>query len=141
MMMTMARQFEAFQGSFPISLITDNGFSGEDVVSDLLGFYRVMSVHNPFPMLRPVSKTEALKRGDHCGKIGNWKNNTFQPLLFPDTEKYPHARPRHGILPPFMKTVRAYDNFSSGNVIRSDNDKNFVVLGSDNGRMGLWVNV
>ncbi|MBP2169829.1 hypothetical protein J2125_003021 [Erwinia toletana] len=38
MMMTMARKFEAFQGSFPNNLVTDSGFGGEDLVSDLLGF-------------------------------------------------------------------------------------------------------
>jgi len=138
MMMAMAQRFESFQGSFPNNLVTDSGFSGEDLVSDLLGFYRVVSIQNPFHMLRPVSKTEALKRWDHYGKIGNWKNETFQPLLFPDPEKNPHARPHKGELPPFMKTVWPYDDFSSGNVIRSSkNDKTFVVLGKGNGRMGM----
>lgn len=56
MMMAMARKFETFQGLFPNVLVTDSGFSGEDLVSDLLGFYRVVSVQNPFEILRPVSK-------------------------------------------------------------------------------------
>lgn len=60
MMMSLARKFAALQSSFPVSLTTDSGFSGEDLVSDLLGFYRVVSVQNPFDMLRPVSKAEAL---------------------------------------------------------------------------------
>jgi hypothetical protein len=137
MMMTMARKFEAFQGSFPNNLVTDSGFSGEDLVSDLLGFYRVVSVQNPFSMLRPVSKEEALKRWDHYGKIGSWKNETFQPLLFPDPAKNPHARPYKGILPPFMRTVVPYNDFLSGNVILPRHDKTFVILGEGNGRMGL----
>lgn len=137
MMMNMAGKFEAFQRSYPNRLVTDSGFSGEDVVSDLLGFYRVISIQNPFPMLRPVSKAEALKRWDYYGKIGNWKNETFQPLLFPDAEKFPRAKPREGVSPSFMQTVTPYNNFSSGNVVRSRNDKKFVVLGADNGRMGL----
>ncbi len=137
MAMAMASKFEAFQGAFPNNLVTDSGFSGEDLVSDLLGFYRVISTPNPFPLLKPVTKAKALKRWDHYGKIGNWKNETFQPLLFPDPEKFPHAKPRRGELPPFMKTVRPYDNFSSGNVIRSGKDKTFVVLGAGNARMGL----
>lgn len=138
MMITMAQRFESFQGFFPNRLVTDSGFSGEDLISDLLGFYRVVSVQNLFEMLRPVSKKEALKRWDYYGKIGSWKNETFQPVLFPDPEKFPHARPRKGDLPPFMKTVRPYNNFSSGNVIcSSKNDKTFVVLGAENGRMGL----
>lgn len=137
MMMAIARQFEIFQSSFPNNLVTDSGFSGEDLVSDLLGFYRVVSDQNIFPILRPVSKAEALKRWDYYGKIGNWQNDTFQPLLFPDPEKFPHASPRMGVLPKFMQNVTPYSNFSSGNVIRSRNDKTFVVLGAENGRMGL----
>jgi hypothetical protein len=137
MMMTMARKFEAFQGAFPNNLVTDSGFSGEDLVSDLLGFYRVVSVQNPFGMLYPVSKDEALKRWDFYGKIGSWKNETFQPLLFPDPERFPNARPRRGVLPPFMNTVTPYNNFKSGNVLLPRRDKTFIVLGASNGRMGL----
>ncbi|SEQ78922.1 hypothetical protein SAMN05216522_106214 [Rosenbergiella nectarea] len=85
--MTIARKFEAFQGAFPNNMVTDSGFSGEDLVSDLLGFYRVVSINNPFHLIRPISKIEALKRWDHYGKIGSWKNETFQPLLFPSPEK------------------------------------------------------
>lgn len=137
MMMTMARKFEAFQGAFPNNIVTDSGFSGEDLVSDLLGFYRVVSIQNPFAMLRPISKVEALKRWDHYGKIGSWKNETFQPLLFPDPDKYPHSRPQKGILPPFMRTITPYNDFLSGNVILPQHDKTFIVLGAENGRMGL----
>lgn len=114
MMMSLARKFAALQSSFPVSLTTDSGFSGEDLVSDLLGFYRVVSVQNPFDMLRPVSKAEALKRWDYYGRIGSWKNETFNPLLFPDPDKYPNARPRKGELPNFMKTVRPWNDFHSG---------------------------
>lgn len=137
MMMTMARKFEAFQGAFPNNLVTDSGFSGEDLVSDLLGFYRVVSVQNPFTMLRPVSKADALRRWDHYGKIGNWKNETFRPLLFPDPATSPHSHPRKGILPPFMRTVVPYSDFLSGNVILPQHDGTFVILGASNGRMGL----
>ncbi|MCT2388457.1 hypothetical protein [Erwinia pyrifoliae] len=135
--MTMTRKFEAFQGSFPNNLVTDSGFSGEDLVSDLLGFYRVVSVQNPFGVLRPVSKEEALKRWDYYGKIGNWKNETFQPLLFPDPEKFPHSRPRKGLLPPFMRTIVPYNDFLSGNVILPQHDRTFAIIGASNGRMGL----
>ncbi len=73
MMMTAAKRFEAFQGSFPYNFVTDSGYSGEDLVSDLLGFYRVASTPHPFPILRPVSKQEALKRWDYYGPIGSFK--------------------------------------------------------------------
>lgn len=53
-----------------------------------------------FKMLRPVSKTEALKRWDYYGKIGSFKVNDFIPLLFPEPEKFPNSQPRYGLLPP-----------------------------------------
>ncbi|MCU5774457.1 hypothetical protein N5923_16080 [Erwiniaceae bacterium BAC15a-03b] len=92
---------------------------------------------SPFGLLRPVSKAEALKRWDYYGEIGSWKNETFLPLLFPDPEKFPHSRPRKGLLPPFMRTVVPYNDFLSGNVILPQHDGSFVILGAGNGRMGL----
>lgn len=137
MMMNLARRFEAFQDSFPYYRITDSGFSGEDLVSDLLGFYRVVSTPNPFPLLRPVSKENALMRWDYFGKIGSFKVRNFIPLLFPDPEKFPNALPHNGCLPSFMRSVMPYNDFLSGNVILPRRDRTFVVLGADNGRSGL----
>ncbi|BFI45141.1 hypothetical protein YKD1_15600 [Yersinia pseudotuberculosis] len=116
MMMRVARQFESMQASFPFNLVTDSGFSGEDLVSDLLGFYRVFSIPSPFEILRPVSKEEALKRWDYYGPIGSYKNESFLPLLFPDPEKFRNSKPCLGYLPSFMQTVIPYNNFKSGNV-------------------------
>ncbi|WON76491.1 hypothetical protein [Serratia sp. UGAL515B_01] len=126
MMMSLARKFEGLQASFPINLATDSGFSGEDLVSDLLGFYRIVSIRNPFEMLRPVSKSEALKRWDYYGKIGSWKNDSFSPLLFPDPEKFPNATPRKGILPHFMQTVKPWSDFSSGIVAIASADGSYI---------------
>lgn len=126
MMMTMARKFEAFQGSFPNNMVTDSGFSGEDLVSDLLGFYRVVSVQHPFAMLRPVSKAVALKRWDYYGKIGSWKNETFRPLLFPNPERFPNAKPHLGQLPNFMQAIKPYNDWKSGNVAIATMDGSFI---------------
>ena len=126
MMMTVARKFESLQSSFPTKLITDSGFSGEDLVSDLLGFYRVMSLPNPFSFIRPVSQSEALKRWDYYGPIGSFKNDAFQPILFPDPEKFPHSKPFKGQLPNFMRTIRPYDDFRSGNVAIATRDGSFI---------------
>lgn len=126
MMMALARKFEGLQHSFPISFITDSGFSGEDLVSDLLGFYRVVSIQNPFEMLRPVSKEEALKRWDYYGKIGSWKNRGFTPLLFPDPERFPNASPRKGALPNFMQTVSPWNDFHSGIVSIASADGSYI---------------
>ncbi|MEE4482134.1 hypothetical protein V2T44_04020 [Serratia ficaria] len=122
MMMRTALRFENLQATIPFSWTTDSGFSPEDLVSDLLGFYRVVRPMNYFPQLRLISKKEALKRWDHYGPIGNYKNKLFRPMLFPDPAKNKVARPLYGELPPFMKAVTPYNNFNDGtvNVIVND---------------------
>ena len=130
MMMTVARRFEHLQSSFPFSWSTDSGFSGEDLVSDLLGFYQVMfCMNNAVSLLKPVSLDEALKRWDHYGKIGSWKNETFRPLLFPDPTHHPHASPYLGQLPGFMMRVSPYNNRNSGDVGIVDRDRGFIMFG------------
>lgn len=130
MMITIARRFENLQGSFPFNWATDSGFSCEDLVSDLLGFYRVMTcMSNVFSYLKPVSKKEALKRWDHYGKIGSWKNETFKPLLFPDPDHYPNGRPYFGQLPNFMRTVTPYNRWASEDVIIVDPNRGFIRFG------------
>ncbi|WP_414147577.1 hypothetical protein ACMGGR_18690 [Erwinia sp. BNK-24-b] len=126
MMMVLARNFEGFQASFPFNMVTDSGFSGEDLVSDLLGFYRAISSKNLFPALRPVSKEEALRRWDRYGPIGSFKNDSFLPLLFPDPQKYPNARPRRGVLPDFMTTIRPWGDFHSGKVGIATADGSYI---------------
>lgn len=126
MMMSLALKFEELQASFPVNLITDSGFSGEDLVSDLLGFYRVVSDERPFARLRPVSKAEALKRWDYYSKIGDWKNHGFTPLLFPDPEKFPHARPYKSVLPNFMQSVTPWSDFTSGKVCIATADGTYI---------------
>ncbi|ATZ96748.1 hypothetical protein [Dickeya fangzhongdai] len=116
MMMKVAFRFENLQDSFPFSTITDSGFSGEDLVSDLLGFYRAIYNKNYFPELRPVSKESALKRWDFYGPIGSFKNKTFRPMLFPEPDKYPNSRPYWGFLPSFMLTIKPYSRFTSDKV-------------------------
>lgn len=116
MMMSITRKFEGLQASFPACLVTDSGFSGEDLVSNLLGFYRVVTNLDIFTLIKPVSKKEALKRWDRYGIIGAWKNRDFTPILFPDPDKYPDARPRKGVLPAFMLSERPWSDFQSGKV-------------------------
>lgn len=55
MMMTTAVKFETMQASPPFGWAIDSGFSAEDLVSDLLGFYRVVRPVNYFPWLQLVS--------------------------------------------------------------------------------------
>jgi len=126
MMISLTLKFEGLQASFPFNFITDSGFSGEDLVSNLLGFYRVVTNLDIFTLIKPVSKKEALKRWDHYGRIGAWKNRDFKPILFPDPDKYPDARPRKGVLPDFMLSVRPWNDFQSGKVKIASADGSYM---------------
>lgn len=69
---------------------------------------------NYFPWLQLVSKQEALRRWDHYGPVGQYKNKLFKPLLFPDPAKNPHAMPVYGALPKFMMEIEPFSDFHNG---------------------------
>lgn len=97
--------FEFFQSSWPYVNFTDSGFSGEDMVSDLISFYRAVEPGKRFiEMSEPVSKKVAQDIWDRCGEIGKHKNKTIQPLLFPFNGK--GTMPSRGSLPYFLNTVK-----------------------------------
>ncbi|MCX8959441.1 hypothetical protein [Erwinia psidii] len=115
MVMRTAVLFENWQAQPWFSWYTDSGFSGEDLVSDLLGFYSVVRPMNYINMIQPVSKEAALRRWDHYGPIGNFKNKGFKPLLFPDPaiENVP-LTPYKANLPGFMTAITPFTDFRSG---------------------------
>ncbi|MBE8597108.1 hypothetical protein [Xenorhabdus sp. BG5] len=105
-MMYTTHLFEAHQDSFPFTWYTDSGYSGEDLVSNLLGFYQAINGVDYLFQLQPISKEDALKRWDYYGSIGKYKNKMFKPLLFPDPQKYPNnARPYYSSLPTFLNNI------------------------------------
>lgn len=86
--MEVSKLFEDHQDSFPWSLITNSGFSAEDLVSDLLGFYIAISEYSKESVLKlchPVTKQTSLKIWDRDGAIGDIKNKTFEPAFSSDT--------------------------------------------------------
>ncbi len=52
-MMYTTHLFEAHQDSFPFNWYTDSGYSGEDLVSNLLGFYQAILLCLRFLILYP----------------------------------------------------------------------------------------
>ena len=117
MMMHTARMFEDYQSQWYFNWYSDSGFSGEDLTSDLLGFYRIITGDYLKSQLRLVSKENALKRWDYYGPIGNYKNKGFQPLLFNDpTNPCVKHAPYNGHLPSFMRRVSPYTDYKSDNV-------------------------
>ncbi|MGG7446150.1 hypothetical protein ACQ3G7_08730 [Kosakonia oryzendophytica] len=110
MMMSTAVAFENWQSMPWFSWYTDSGFSAEDLVSDLFGFYKFMFPRIYWHDLRIASKESALRRWDYYGPIGSHKNKGFLPLLFPDPgDKFTCQRaPFKGQLPKFMTMVTPY---------------------------------
>lgn len=130
MMVRTASLFEGMQKAIPFSWVTDSGFSSEDLVSNLLGFYRVVRPKDYFSLLQLVSKQNALTRWDHHGSVGKYKNKLFKPLLFPDPQTVPTKKPYYGELPAFMKEIQPFNNFTSDivRVVRNNHRHGIVLL-------------
>jgi len=123
MMMNTAFRFEGLQSLRSFSWYTDSGFSGEDLVSDLFGFYRAIIPGRYGYQLRPVSYNAAIRRWDYYGAIGSHKNHAFRPILFryPDDPCVRH-QPYCATLPHFMTWLRPWNDFTSGTVKVVTND-------------------
>ena len=88
--MEISERFEQHQASLPSSIATKSGFSGEDLVSDLLAFYmavRGISVKTMKRYCRAVPPDESRLIWDRIyvktGKgIGDFKNHRWEPLDF-----------------------------------------------------------
>lgn len=123
MMMNTASRFEGLQSLRSFSWYTDSGFSGEDLVSDLFGFYRAIIPGRYGYRLKPVSYDSAVRRWDYYGTVGSHKNRGFRPILFPDPED-PCVRhqPYTVKLPYFMTWLKPWGDFTSGVVKVITND-------------------
>lgn len=110
--MEVSYAFEALQGSFPWKLVTDSGFSEEDLVSDLIGFYRTVRPGiKPLELCRPISRDASLAVWDAYGSVGSNKNRTFKPVFHPCDECMGPKR-----FPPTFKQIQPA---SKGTLLRS----------------------
>jgi len=113
-MMKTAWRFEAFQESSIIRRHTDSGFSCEDLVSDLVGFYRIFGDDiDPLLFSQPTSLPYALSIWDHYGPVGSFKNRGFKPLLFPKPSSPGKLLPRQGLLPSWLNYIKPLDDLTS----------------------------
>jgi hypothetical protein len=87
--MEVSMGFETMQSNWFYRNIagTDSGFSAEDLVSNLIGFYKAtdpsLDIHK---ICQVVSPDASLKVWDTYGAVGQHKNRTFKPLFFPCAE-------------------------------------------------------
>lgn len=112
-MMRTAYRLEAFEQSPMFSWYTDSGFSGEDLVSDLVGFYRIFGDGiDPVVLSCPTTKQYALAIWDHYGPVGGFKNREFRPLLFPQPVPLKKGLPRKGFLPTWFDYIKPLPDLS-----------------------------
>ncbi len=86
--MQISQEFEGLQAGFPWGVLTDSGFSQEDLVSNLIGFYVAIgeiSKQEALDKCHQVPTNDALKIWDVNGSVGSNKNKTFTPQLAPFT--------------------------------------------------------
>jgi len=93
-------------------VFTDSGFSAEDLVSDLISFYRAVEPGRRYiEMCEPISQAKALAIWDKFGAVGSHKNNSFRPLLFPvDGDEEGISAPTYGELPSFINSIKPLPN-------------------------------
>ncbi|EOZ9155836.1 TPA: hypothetical protein OL683_001606 [Citrobacter freundii] len=110
-----AKRFEAWQNSILFNWYTDSGFSVEDLVSDLVGFYRVFGT-GPDPLWRakPVSYETAIQIWDAHDPIGTFKNRDFFPYLFSTKPPFRYGEPIKKNLPEWLSYIKPLDNSFSG---------------------------
>jgi hypothetical protein len=103
----VSHDFEELQSSWPISWRTDSGYSVEDLVSNLIGFYRAVKGVDWVKECQPVSKAAAQYLWKRFGPVGETKNRTFRPRLLPCVECKggPQYYARWDHLPPAFATV------------------------------------
>jgi hypothetical protein len=85
MFMAVSHDFERYQNSTLGRLLTDSGYSAEDLVSNLIGFYIAVGAiakNDAIAACHPVSKETAERIWRNNGPVGSNKNFTFEPHLF-----------------------------------------------------------
>lgn len=82
--MEVSRRFEDFQSSFVGRQVTDSGYSQEDLVSNLVGFYIAVGLitkSDAISRCHPVSQETSETVWNRSGAVGSNKNRTFEPQL------------------------------------------------------------
>ncbi|WP_331344756.1 DUF4056 domain-containing protein [Cellvibrio sp. UBA7661] len=82
--MDVSHSFETLQSDWPFKKFTNSGYSAEDLVSNLIGFYRAVEPSGQHIQLcEPVNKRIALEIWDKYGAVGDMKNYTTVPYVYP----------------------------------------------------------
>lgn len=131
-----AKRFEAWQNSLLFNWYTDSGFSIEDLVSDLVGFYRVFGKGpDPLWLARPISYEQAIQIWDAHKPIGNYKNTQFTPYTFPTHPPFKYGEPIKKELPYWMSYIKPLKDSFSGVIYNSYHSKPVVNYFNNSSRL------
>jgi hypothetical protein len=104
--MDVSLAFEELQANWFFRHITDSGYSVEDLISNLIGFYRAVNPGTDYiKSCNPVSKQQALATWDTYGPVGSMKNRNFTPILYPNPLKVCGIA-QYGRLPQWLDTIK-----------------------------------
>lgn len=104
--LNVSKEFETMQGNWLFRKFTNSSFSAEDLVSNLVGFYRAVEPGKPFIQIcEPVSKDIALRIWDKYGAVGSNKNYTTIPYVYPISD-FSLSGPMCVSLPKALNTIK-----------------------------------
>jgi hypothetical protein len=108
--MEVSLGFEALQDNALIKLFSNSnsGYSVEDLVSNLIAFYRVVRPGTDYiAACERVSQSAALNVWNAHPAIATTKNRAFKPLLYPCAEcnQSPGSEAQYGPLPSFLNQI------------------------------------
>jgi|CXWL01.1.fsa_nt_gi hypothetical protein len=102
----ISNKFETMQSNWFYSLFTNSGYSAEDIVSNIVGFYRAVEPGKKYISLcEPVSLDIALKIWDKFGPVGANKNFSGGPFLYSINERTNTGSAMCGKMPFFLDTI------------------------------------
>ncbi|MGB3588330.1 MAG: hypothetical protein WBA23_17400 [Tunicatimonas sp.] len=104
--MEVAYGFQTVQSEFPYGWTADSGFSAENLVSNIIGFYRAVRPGRDYiSMCRPVSKEDALEVWDTQNKVGKKRSRFFGTYIYPSIACGIGSGPMSAPLPNFLTGI------------------------------------
>ncbi|MDQ2697089.1 MAG: hypothetical protein M3Z21_17265 [Pseudomonadota bacterium] len=86
--------------------MTNSGYSAEDLVSNLIGFYRAVYPWRDYiGICKPVFIDQSLAIWDGYGAVGDNKNKQFDPVIYPNPLTQ-CGIPFQGKLPAELNTIK-----------------------------------
>ncbi|MEQ9441243.1 MAG: hypothetical protein RIG62_19525 [Cyclobacteriaceae bacterium] len=104
--MEVSYGFQTVQTDFPYGWMTESGFSAENLISNIIAFYRAVRPGRDYiSMCQPVKKEAALEVWDTQGGAGKKKNRFFGTYIYPSIACGSSSGPMSAPLPNFLNGI------------------------------------